>query len=68
MSDKIDVEILNDGSLKISTDKISMANHAGAEALIRELVTGMGGESKRLRKVKGTTQSHMHVEGTTHEQ
>jgi hypothetical protein len=50
MADKIDIEILDDGTLKISTDKVSMPNHAGAEALIREMVKAMGGEVKRTKK------------------
>lgn len=55
-SDKIEVEILNDGSLKISTDKISMANHGGAEILISELIKSAGGTVERNRK--GAHQHH----------
>ena len=48
--DKINVEILYDGKLRITTDKISPANHGGAEILIREIVKAMGGDSERVRK------------------
>lgn len=51
MADIINVEILPDGSLKIETDKVSMPNHAGAEALLRDMTTAMGGEAVRKRKV-----------------
>jgi len=58
MSDVVDVEILDDGTFKISTDKISMANHGGAETLIKMLVAGAGGESKRVRKGTHTVHEH----------
>ena len=50
MPDKMEIEILDDGSLKISTDKISMANHTNAEGLIRELSKAQGGEVIRQKK------------------
>lgn len=64
MSDIMTVEVLQDGSLKISTDKISMPNHTNAEGLIRELVTGMGGKSHRVRKGMHT---HTHSQKHEHE-
>ena len=57
--DTISVEVLDDGSLKITTDKISMPNHGSAEILIRELLSGAGGEVKRARKGHG----HHHGQG-----
>jgi hypothetical protein len=56
-ADKIEVEILDDGSLKISTDKISAVNHGGAEILIRELIAAAGGEAVRTGK-HGHSHSH----------
>ncbi len=64
MSDTIEVEVLEDGSLKITTGKVSMPNHTNAEGLIRELVTGMGGKSQRVRKGLHT---HTHEQGHEHE-
>mgnify|MGYP001570028181 CR=1 FL=1 len=58
MNDTIEVEILDDGSLKISADSISMANHGTAEALIRELLTLAGGEIQRNKK--GLPHHHHH--------
>jgi hypothetical protein len=63
MADNIQIEILEDGSLKIITDKVSNPNHAGAESLIRELTTGMGGEATRVRR--GHVHEHTH-DGVTH--
>jgi len=64
MSDTMTIEVLEDGSLKIETSKISMANHTNCEGLIRELVTGMGGKSQRVRKGMHT---HMHSQEQAHE-
>ena len=63
--DKIKVEILPDASLKITTDKISPANHGGAEALIRELVKKMGGKVVQTRRPDVQVQAHQH-EHTEH--
>lgn len=48
--DKLEVEILADGSLKVTSGKVSMANHANAEAFLRELAKGCGGETIRARR------------------
>jgi hypothetical protein len=56
--DKMDIEVLEDGTIKVSTDKISMANHGGAEMLIKELVKAAGGEVDRARKSNGTYHQH----------
>lgn len=56
MPDTFEIEILENGVMKITTSKVSVPNHAGAEALIREIVTGAGGQSSRVRK--GLTHSH----------
>jgi hypothetical protein len=58
MADIINIEILEDGTIKMSTDKISMPNHTNAEGLIRELVKSAGGET--TRKMKGHTHHHDH--------
>ena len=56
--DKMDIEVLEDGTIKVSTDRISMANHGGAEMLIKELVKAAGGEVDRARKSNGTYHQH----------
>lgn len=64
MPDVIDIEILADGTIKMSTDKISMANHGGAEMFIRETIKEAGGKSSRARK--GGAVGHCH-DGHYHE-
>jgi hypothetical protein len=58
MSDKITIEILEDGKIKMSTDKISAANHGGAEMLIREMVKKAGGKENRTRKANAHYHEH----------
>lgn len=56
--DKIKISILEDGTLKIETDEISMANHTNAEGLILDLITRMGGEVERQDKGHGHSHEH----------
>lgn len=56
--DKIEIEILADGTLKMTTDKISAPNHGNFEALIREIVAMAGGEYTSKQK-RGTV-AHTH--------
>jgi hypothetical protein len=64
MSDKMRVTILDDGSLKIETDKVSSANHTNAEGFIREMVRMMGGKQSVKNKVM---HGHVHDEQHEHE-
>lgn len=60
MDDKIDITILPDGSMKIETDKISAANHGGAEVLVQQLIKAMGGKVRRERKGHSHHHDHKH--------
>ena len=61
MADVIRVKILDEGSLKIETDKVSGANHTNAEGLLREMTKAMGGDIERVRKGSGNhTHDGMH--------
>jgi hypothetical protein len=62
--DTIKIQILDDGSFKIETDKVSMPNHANAEAFLRECAKLAGGEITRKGK-HGHTHAHSH-EGSFH--
>ena len=42
----------------MSTDKISAANHGGAEMLIREMVKAAGGKETRIRKAGAHYHEH----------
>ncbi len=44
-ADQMTVEILPDGSLKITTDPVSAANHGGAEKMLLEMFKAIGAEA-----------------------
>jgi len=64
--DVIQAEILPDGSLRITTDPISPANHVQAEALLNAIKEACGGESTHTHKHGkfGHTHSHGHSHHT----
>lgn len=62
--DVIDIEILEDGTIKASTSKISAANHLSADGFFSFLSRLCG--AKAERKAKGNVvHTHSH-EGVTH--
>lgn len=64
--DTIDIEILPDGTIKSSTDKVSMPNHAGAEGFFKHMARMCGGLFSRKGK-HGHAQHHHHEGEHTHE-
>lgn len=56
--DEIEIEILEDGTIKISTDKISDANHVNAEQFIRAIAEELGADVTTTRKRTGHTHHH----------
>ena len=50
--DKMDIEILDDGTVKVLTGSIGPANHMQAESFMRALASACGGQQAR-RHVKG---------------
>lgn len=68
-TDVLNVEILPDGTLKISTDKISMPNHQSAEAFVKGCQTALGGKTdvKHKHGAKAHTHSHEGEHEHTHE-
>lgn len=58
MNDKFTLEILPDGSFKVTTDKVSDANHINAENFIKEMFRHAGGEVE-IRHRHGR-QDHVH--------
>lgn len=62
--DKIKIKVLDDGSIRIETDKVSALNHTGAENFLREIAKLAGG--KVDSKQKHGTQPHTHANGVTH--
>ena len=62
--DSIQVEILSDGSLKITTEGIGTANHRNADDLLRLVDQLMGGVT--TSKKNPVARSHRHNSTRTH--
>lgn len=54
--DELQVEILEDGTVKISSDLVSQANHATADKLLSELARMLGGSVTVRRKAQHNVQ------------
>jgi hypothetical protein len=63
-SDIIEIEVLDDGTIKTSTNKISMPNHQNAEAFLRTTSELAGGKVE-VKQKKGS-KMHEH-DGVYHE-
>lgn len=63
--DSMKVEILKDGTMKVTTDKVSMANHLSAEKFLRFAGELMGGIVKSVRRT-GMLHSHEHGHSHSH--
>lgn len=48
--DKVRITILDDGTIKVDTDKVSMPNHMNAEQFLRNMFTLAGGAVTRTIK------------------
>jgi hypothetical protein len=57
MADRVKIEILEDGQIKIETPGISGANHCSADELLSEIARLAGGERIRQK----TRPGHVHV-------
>ena len=64
--DKVKIEILNDGTIKTSTDRISAPNHSNAEGFLSNMAKLTGGKVDRQRKGSGH-HTHTHEHGETHQ-
>lgn len=51
-ADSFTVEVLEDGTLKITTDKISAANHANMTMFLQETAKIAGGKVTQQRRAK----------------
>ena len=65
-TDSMLVEILDDGSLKISIDPVSAANHGNAETVLREIFKSLGGKVTTKHKHGKKMHEHTHKAGQVH--
>lgn len=63
--DTIEIEILEDGTIKTTTPSISGANHINAENLMGFLATATGDKGTRHRHGKGHHHTHAQEHTTT---
>lgn len=66
MPDEIKITILQDGTIKSETSRISAANHLSAEAFMRESAKLAGGKVETKHK-HGTLGLHHHHHGHEHD-
>lgn len=64
MADIIKIEILEDGTIKTTTDPISGPNHQSAESFMRTITSLAGGAVSRIKRA--LTHAHAHVHGHVH--
>lgn len=66
--DRMFVEFLDNGLIKVTTDEISGPNHMSAEEFITFLARGQGGAVERSRRTdKQGMSHHEHTHEHTHE-
>ena len=53
--DTIEVEVLEDGTLKVTTDQISTANHRNADEFLKLVKSLVGGEVETTKRTRGHT-------------
>lgn len=70
--DVIEITILEDGTLKFTTPKISGANHQSADAFLKTAADLLGGDTTRTRRtdlnhnLRGAFDAHTH-DGHSHD-
>lgn len=71
--DTIQFEILEDGTITVTTDQVSGTNHMSADQLLKQLESMLGGPATRKRRnrfhvhadLSGALREHAH-DGHTH--
>ena len=66
MPDTMKLEILSDGTISVSTDKISGQNHVSADEFLAEIEKLAGGERVTTKKKNRFAHSHSHSHGVVH--
>lgn len=65
--DEINIEILPDGLIKTTTDKIGQANHSNAESFLREMARLAGGVTATKKNPHAHDQHHHHGHDHDHD-
>lgn len=62
--DNLTIEILEDGTIKTTSDAVSGPNHANAEQFLKHMATMAGGETVRVKRKDAHSHTHHgHAEG-----
>jgi hypothetical protein len=66
--DQLKIEILEDGTIKTTSDEVSAANHETAEQFLRAMARLAGGETVResRKDIKGNDHVHDHKDDQLH--
>jgi hypothetical protein len=64
---ELDIEILEDGSLRITSERFSAAVHMTAERFLTEIASLAGGKVVVQKQGKAHTHSHDHAHDHAHE-
>jgi hypothetical protein len=65
--DSLTIEILEDGTIKTTSDAVSAANHENAEQFLKAMARLAGGETTReARKDVKHGHVHLHTHGKQH--
>lgn len=59
-ADVMEIEILEDGTIKTTTGAVSGANHANAEQFLKYMATLAGGTTERVKRGDVQTNHHHH--------
>lgn len=65
--DTLTIEILEDGTIKTTSDAVSGANHANAEQFLRQMATLAGGATTRTKRKDAHSHTHSHTKDHDHE-
>lgn len=67
--DIVEIEVTDDGLIKVSTDKVSQENHENCESVYRLVASMAGGSTRRVLKPGVSLQAALHAhthDGHTH--
>ena len=62
--DEITIEILEDGTLRVTTNKIGDVNHINAESLLKFIKDNMGGKVEVRKRKEAHQHVHSHIKHT----